>query len=183
MTWNDVTLKQFMLYRDLSTITDNISFAIQVLIIFDNLTIEQIDKLTITEIKERMRRLSFLNVEPIPDDKMPAFNSGDYKFTPLPLIERMETKRYLDYKAIIKSLENDGDIEDHDLIMNQHKLLACFLMCDDLPYDNAAYAEHALNMPLPTALGMAGFFLRTWQGLQPIIAEELHLAVQRVTSG
>jgi hypothetical protein len=183
MNWSEVTLRQFMLFRDLSGIEDNISFAIQVLIIFDNLSIEQIEKLTVPEIKDRMRRLSFLNIEPIADDKMPAFNSGGHNFIPLPLIERMETKRYLDYRAIVKSLEVDGEIEDHDLIMNQHKLLACFLICDTLPYDNTEYSNRALDMPLPTALGMAGFFLRTWQGLQPIIAHELHLVARQITNG
>lgn len=173
MTWENITLGQFIQYSDIAKIEDPIQRAIQEAMIFDNLSPDEIDKLTMASIKEYQSKYVFLNIEPIPSRQLPNFEYKGKTFKVLPLINQMETRKYLDFVELMKSCEDqEGNVDNEKVLGIYHNLIACFLICEELPYNNEAYSEAALTMPCTTALGVAAFFLTSLQSLLDHILKE-----------
>lgn len=173
MTWDNITLGQFIQYSDIAKIEDPIQRAIQEAMVFDNLTPDEIGKLTMASIKEYQAKYVFLNIEPLPSKHLPNFEHKGNVFKVLPLISQMETRKYLDFVELMKSCEDEEGNVDNDKVLGiYHNLIACFLICDELPYNNEAYSEAALTMPCTTALGVSAFFLTSLQDLLDHILKE-----------
>lgn len=183
MTWDNVTLGQFMQFTDCLTIEDPLQLTIQRIMIFRGLTAEDVEKLTLQDVNAYSSQLALLNLDIMPDDKCPPFTSDGLEFMPVPLVDRMEAKRYLDYKAILKSIDVEDEAEKQALLIaNYNRLLACFIKCDTLAYDNEVYSKHALNMPVRTALGMAAFFLSVSQEFARLFEQAQQEQRQAMTS-
>lgn len=172
MTWDDVTLGQFIQLQDAAVIEDKIHREIQMLMILKKYTVEQIERLTIEDIIEQNRAFNFLILDCTPDEQMPNFKFNGHTFKVLPLVAKMKTQAYMDFKELMKPLtDDDGKVIESKVVENMHRLCACFLVCDTLAYDNEVFSEAALEMPCRTALGIAAFFLSTLKNFVSLFSQ------------
>lgn len=168
-SWADITVKD---YHKLITILnvyngDVVERQIKLLSHFSGQTEKEIEKMKITELKDQVRRLDFL--QELPDEKVAAqFILKEKKYRACILTEDMKAGQFIDFSNAGKGCPGE------ELPYHMHELIAC--MCqlrtesgwEYIPYDKTM--EDFLDMPMSIAYPYFVFFCNVLINLQqPIL--------------
>ena len=176
ITWQNITVGQYQdLYKLIQSDLDPLDKEVQCIAMLANMTIEQVEALTLDKYKALRQSTTWAFDTPPSGKEVKKF----LKYRTIRKVQELDTGRYISIQSFLQM----------DLIDNLHNLMACIIVPRFGKYDGNKHEQYAAACKAAPFLAMyqtmvffCKLFSDSMKALEPYLASQLQQAQPMMTS-
>ncbi len=177
-SWDEVTVKQYLLLQDNKKFNNKIDQEINNISILSNAPIEEVRELFIDDFNQAVKSMAFMN-SPIPENVKWRFTLNGKKYEFIMTADEMTAGQMADFTTV----SQEGKPED-----SMHKLLACAVLVDGkyqgyTKICNEIYEHMPISIALPYYLFFYEVGKRLPEGILTYLGKKRKRRKKRTTAG